>query len=73
MAMSTPVSSITLRGGSGVAEQVPAGKGTAILLKLNDSVLQDLKKSAQSKDGPTLVTGDAPVSRVHLMGGLRVS
>ena len=39
--------------------------GNALLLKLNDGLSKDIKKSSDTKDGVQFVTGNTPVSWMY--------
>ena len=60
MAATLPPGGISLHGAADV-EELEAHSSSAILLKLSDSVLQDVKKAAQEKERLHFVTGATPV------------
>ena len=62
MAVPESTSSISLRGEPGKVNNVEPGRGSAILLKLGDNILQGLRKSSQTKDALSFVAGSVPVS-----------
>jgi hypothetical protein len=60
MAATLPPGGISLHGAAEV-EESKADSSSAILLKLSDSVLQDVKKASQEKEKFHFVTGATPV------------
>ena len=60
MAAAIPSSGISLRGAAEADVSSP-GSSSAILLKLGDRVLDDLKKASSVKDGLRFLTGNTPV------------
>lgn len=65
MAAYIPEGGISLRGAAEDAEKPKQGSSSAILFRLNDDVLRDLKKSSHAKEGLQFVTGSNPVSSLH--------
>ena len=63
MVSSIPRSGISLHGVAGTADGLKPGSGSAVLCKLNEGILQDLRKASQAKDALRFVTGSAPVSQ----------
>lgn len=62
MAVSTiPNGGITLHGVGDDTEKAKTGSAGALILKLSDSLVQDMKKAAQVKDGLQFVAGNTPV------------
>lgn len=61
MASTLPPSSITLHGAAEV-EVVKPGSTSAIVFKLSDRIVQDLKKASHAKDRLHFVSGSTPVS-----------
>lgn len=59
--MTIPSSGITLHGICDQPEDVKSGSASAVLLKLSNGLLQDIKKAAKGDDGLQFVTGSAPV------------
>ncbi|KAK3710741.1 hypothetical protein LTR37_010160 [Vermiconidia calcicola] len=63
MAATIPASGISLRGAAEADGCLP-GSSSAILLKLGDRVLDDLKKASSVKDGLRFLTGNTPKLRI---------
>lgn len=62
MAMSSmPDAGITLYGPDDSAKEAKQSLCTAILLKLSNGVVQDIKAASQSKHGLNFIAGNAPV------------
>ena len=61
MAAALPPSGISMHGAAEVEDPKP-GSSSAILLKLSDSIVQDLKKASHAKDRLHFVAGSTPVS-----------
>jgi len=60
-APSLPSGGVTLHGVGNRVEEGKAGSVSAVLLKLSDGLLQDIRNAAQGKDGLQFVTGNTPV------------
>ena len=65
MAATASPGSILLRGAA-EAEDIKTGNSSAILLKLTDNVLQDVRKASQEKGRLQFVAGATPV-RTHTL------
>ena len=61
MAAAGLAGSITLRGVHAGSEELKQGSGSVILLRLNDDILQDMKKASKTQDGLRFSTGSTPV------------
>ena len=53
---------ITLHGAAPDSSDLKSGFSSAILLRLNDSVLKDLKKASHAENDLSFQTGKIPVS-----------
>lgn len=60
MAVTLPAGGITLHGAA-EKEDLKKDTSSAILLKLGDDVLRDVRKAAQEKERLSFVTGATPV------------
>ncbi|KAK5163790.1 uncharacterized protein LTR77_010464 [Saxophila tyrrhenica] len=63
MAAPTPAGSISLRGAPDV-EDAKAGHSCALLLKLDQEVVQDLRKASREKEGLRFTAGSTPKLRI---------
>lgn len=66
--MSTSMGSISLRGVGEDSKDLKPGSSSAILLKLDDNVLRDLKKASSTPTGISFLTGSTPVRPLQLLG-----
>jgi len=60
-APSLPSGGVTLHGVGDRVEEGKANSASAVLLKVSDGMLQDIRKAAQARDGLQFVTGSTPV------------
>ena len=65
MAAHIPEGGISLRGAAEDTEKLKQGSRSAILFRLNDDILRDLKKTSHAKEGLQFVTGSNPVSSLY--------
>lgn len=68
MAAAKSAGSILLHGAGEDSGDLKAGSSFAILLKLNDSVLKDLKKASNTQDGLYFAAGSNPVRMIPAIG-----